>query len=81
MKRVVAIAGDVLEIREGVVLVNGEPTVEDDTIVSDFYNFEKVTIPKHHCFVLGDNRGNSKDSRHFGPVPYIALVGELMFVR
>lgn len=81
VKRVVATAGDVVEIREGVVLVDGKPLEEVPTIATDKANFEKMTVPEHHCFVLGDHRKNSKDSRHFGPVAHIALVGKVMFTR
>ena len=81
VKRVVATAGDVLEIRDGVVWVDGKPLDEVGTIAADTANLAKITVPEHHCFVLGDQRGNSKDSRHFGPVPHIALVGKVMFTR
>jgi len=38
-------------------------------------DFAKITVPEHHCFVLGDNRNNSRDSRHFGPVPLATVKG------
>ncbi len=114
IKRVVAIAGDTVEIKDGQLYVNdeklqrhklaqstldnirvevkGEPLEGDvfeetngnakykiflarhspDTASSDF---AKITVPKHHCFVLGDNRNLSRDSRHFGPIPLGTVKG------
>jgi signal peptidase I len=43
-------------------------------------DFAEVTIPKHHCFVLGDNRNHSLDSRHLGPIPYAAIRGRADYV-
>jgi len=39
------------------------------------YDFPKITVPKYNCFVLGDNRNDSYDSRNFGPIPLTAIKG------
>jgi signal peptidase I len=39
-----------------------------------------VVVPAYHCFVLGDNRNRSQDSRHFGPIPYAAITGRADYV-
>ena len=38
-------------------------------------DFAKITVPKYNCFVLGDNRNNSRDSRHVGPIPLATIKG------
>lgn len=38
-----------------------------------------VTVPPHHCFVLGDNRNESLDNRSFGPLPLVAITGRVEF--
>ncbi len=43
-------------------------------------NFPKTTIPNGHCFVLGDNRNYSWDSRHYGPVPLSNIIGRLDYI-
>ncbi len=43
-------------------------------------DFPKMKVPNGHCFVLGDNRGNSIDSRHFGPVPLRDVLGRVDFI-
>jgi signal peptidase I len=44
-------------------------------------DFAAVPVPPEHVFLLGDNRGHSHDSRHFGPVPLEDVVGELGTVQ
>ena len=42
--------------------------------------FPRTKVPNGHCFVLGDNRGESVDSRHFGPVPLRDVMGRVDFI-
>lgn len=115
IKRVVAVAGDTVEIKDGQLYINdkqlqrqkvvqsalngiriemnGKPLEGDifeetngDTQYKIFLawpphdqgvtDFEKKTVPEHHCFVLGDNRNLSYDSRNFGPVPLATVKGK-----
>ncbi|MCK4752962.1 MAG: signal peptidase I [Planctomycetes bacterium] len=114
IKRVVAIAGDTVEIKDGQLYINNQKlqrqklpqtTLDDIRIKVEgeqlngevfeevsgdakykiilakpphdkmSHNFEKITVPKHHCFVLGDNRNLSYDSRHFGPILLATIKG------
>jgi len=43
-------------------------------------DFAKTTVPDMCCFVMGDNRDNSLDSRHFGPVPLADILGKIDFI-
>ncbi|HEX2059010.1 MAG TPA: signal peptidase I [Actinomycetota bacterium] len=76
IKRVMAVEGDTIEGREGSVYVNGEvveePYLTEGTETSPF---GPVEVPKDMIFVMGDNRGNSDDSRAFGPIPVDEVVG------
>ena len=80
LKRVVAIEGQTVVIRDGVLFVDGaeanEPFVNQSTI--DGVYFGTVTVPPGRLFVLGDNRESSVDSRDFGPIPITAVQGTLL---
>jgi len=81
IKRVVAGPGDTLKIDDGHAIVNGKP-IEDDFIkpcgaIGRGCNFPtEVTIPEDHYFMMGDNRGQSDDSRFWGPVPSDWIIGK-----
>ncbi|MDQ4062792.1 MAG: signal peptidase I [Actinomycetota bacterium] len=79
IKRVVAVAGDRVKVRNGVLRVNGEFPEEPyarAAIFPDGSEFGPTKLQEGEVFVMGDNRGNSRDSRFFGPVPIEDIQGE-----
>ncbi len=78
IKRVVGLPGDEIAVRNGNLFVNGDPQKEPYTNknLPDVSFFAKTTVPRNHVFVMGDNRGNSQDSRVFGPLPKKNIEGE-----
>jgi signal peptidase I len=119
IKRIVAVAGDTVEMKDNHLYINGrelpqrklpdstldniritergiqiEGEVFEETNDNAKYNiflmdslhdkelvdFEKIKVPEHHCFVLGDNRNNSIDSRDFGPVPLATIKGRADYI-
>jgi signal peptidase I len=81
VKRVVGLPGETVEGRDGKVLINGtvlpEKYLPAGTLTSDFGPF---TVPPKSAWVMGDNRGNSEDSRVFKAIPESTIVGRV-FVR
>jgi len=119
IKRVVAVAGDTVEMKNNQLYINGNELIQrklpestldnikitlegkplkgevfEETNGSIKYNiflaepphnktngdFEKITVPDHHCFVLGDNRNLSRDSRDFGPIPLAIIKGRADYI-
>lgn len=81
VKRVLALGGDRFAIEDGTVVINGRALVEpysDQTRIDGEY-VGPLGVPPGHIYVLGDNRGDSVDSRDFGPVPLESLIGRVVF--
>lgn len=94
VKRVIGIPGDKVEIKKGVVYINDQATRENymkrdqallkgrSSLESYFDNYPAQVVPPNTVFVLGDNRYNSEDSRHYdvGFVPDQLIKGKALMV-
>jgi signal peptidase I len=84
IKRVIGLPGDHLFVRGNRAYINGkpltEPYVNKSTTCDQLCNLPKeITIPPGHFFMMGDNRGESDDSRDWGPVPKSWIIGHAFF--
>jgi signal peptidase I len=89
IKRVVALPGETVQIRNKTIYINDRPLKEDyATIPEDdeaVYDYryavdEPLKVEAGHVFVLGDNRNNSDDGRFWGTLPVRDIVGKYLFV-
>jgi len=76
IKRVIGLPGETVAVIDNQVYVSGNPIAEpylpENTTMRDF---EEVSIPVDHVFMMGDNRNQSRDSRFFGAIPRDDIVG------
>lgn len=85
IKRVIAVGGDKIEMKEDQLYLNDQPV--DEPYLDEFKqqalnegypltgDFGPIDVPEGEIFVMGDNRRNSKDSRAIGTVPLDSVVG------
>lgn len=88
IKRVIGLPGDKIMVKDGNVYINDKLLDESSYLPKDFRTYggafmpdgDIKTVPEDHVFVLGDNRGNSSDSRSWGFLAKKEVIGRSIFV-
>jgi len=81
VKRIVGEEGDTVRIQDGTVFVNDMPRADNEVAAASRSrdNWGPQVVPEGYCFVLGDRRNNSSDSRHWGFVPRNYVLGRVAY--
>ena len=77
VKRVIGLEGETLLIRGGYVYIDGRRLKEPYALGGTYPDFGPYRIAKDTYFLLGDNREESEDSRHFGAIPFRNIQGKI----
>ena len=80
MKRIIGLPGAQIEASEGVITINGRRLDEDYVLEANRSkdSWGPRTVPENEYFMLGDNRHNSSDSRHWGTVRRDLITGKVV---
>lgn len=87
IKRLIAFGGETVEIKDGGIFINGK--LIEDPVISKTYYYNRgdygqegqvIKVPEGQVYVLGDNSGSSHDSRFWGFVPELNIIGRAEFV-
>lgn len=79
--RIIGLSGETIDMRGGQVLINNQRFDEPFRPITDTYNLDSsIVVPTGHVFVLGDNRGNANDSRHWGTLPIENIIGRAWLI-
>jgi signal peptidase I len=80
-KRIIAVEGDTVHIVDGRVFIS-DPPLDDSYVLPGYRSHDSwgpQVVPEGYCFVMGDRRNNSSDSRHRGFVPGNYVLGRVAF--
>ena len=80
VKRVMGLPGELVEVRAGHVIINGQKIDEPWVLYFGGPDYGPAQIPEGYVFIVGDNRQNSLDSRAIGPVALRSIVGKVWLV-
>ena len=78
VKRIVAVGGETVEVKDGSLYVNGERR-EEPYASAPFYRLMPMEVPEGQLFVLGDNRNNSRDGHVWGFLPEQNVEAKIVF--
>lgn len=88
VKRVVGLSGEVIEMKNNMVYINGNPINEPYAIYDNSLMFHGMEnsfppkiVPEGHVFMMGDNRSNSQDSRVWGPLDKSLIHGKVFIIH
>ncbi|NJL01555.1 MAG: signal peptidase I [Spirulinaceae cyanobacterium SM2_1_0] len=79
IKRTIGTAGEAIAVQDHTVLVNDTPLQEDYIAEPPQYQLDRLRVPPHTLFVMGDNRNNSNDSHIWGFLPERNVIGRATF--
>jgi signal peptidase I len=80
IKRLIAVEGETVEIKDGKLYVNDQPIKEPYVEETINYELEKQTVPEDKVFVLGDNRNYSVDSHYWGFADEDSIQGKALLI-
>ncbi len=80
IKRLIALPGDVVEVRDGMVFINGQPLHEPYIAEPPVYDMPPVTVEPGKVFVMGDNRNDSNDSHAWGQLDADRIRGKALVI-
>ena len=90
IKRLIGEPGDIVEIREGNIYINGKIVTKPNIIRDNYYynkeswhyakTFQQIKVPHGAYFALGDNSANSSDSRNWGFIERKDFLGKAIFI-
>ncbi len=75
LKRIIALAGDTVAFRKGILFVNGQRTPEPYVRYTSNWDLSERTIKPGHVYVVGDNRNTIMSRHRFGQIPVNRIIG------